>query len=78
MIKPEDREFVVDSGTSTHMLSGKDVNSGKVDTARVSRHPTQVMTAKGEVQTNTEATVYRIGSFLIKIGTFGVNAPKYV
>ena len=58
MIKPEEREFVVDSGASMHMLSGKDLNSAELETARVSKSPTTVVTANGEVQTNEEATVY--------------------
>ena len=56
--KPEERDCVVDSGASMHMLSRKDQNSAELDTIRVSRNPTKVMTAIGEVQTNEEATVY--------------------
>ena len=51
-----DREFVVDSGASLHMLSRKDQNSAELDTVRVSQNPTTVATANGEVQ-NEEATV---------------------
>ena len=43
--------FVVDSGASMHMLSKKDLNSAELGTVRVSRNPTTVMTANGEVQT---------------------------
>ena len=41
-----------------HLLSRKDQNSAELDTVRVSRNPTTVITAYGEVQTNEEATVY--------------------
>ena len=57
-IKPEEREFVVDSGASKHMVSRKDLNSAEVETMRISKNPTTVMTANGEVQTREEATVY--------------------
>ena len=55
--EPEEREFVVDSGASMHMVSKKDVNSAELETMRTSRSPTTVMTANGEVQTREEATV---------------------
>ena len=41
-----------------YMLCRKDLNSAELDTVRVSRNPTSVITAHGEVQTNEEATVY--------------------
>ena len=56
--EPEEREFVVDSGASMHMVSKKDLNSAELETMRTSRNPTTVMTAKGEVQTREEATVH--------------------
>ena len=77
--KPEEREFVVDSGASMRAQSKKDLNSAELDTAqvwrfdahaeqdlnsaevetvRVSRNPTTVVTANGQVQTNEDATVY--------------------
>ena len=31
-IKPEEREFVVDSGASMHMVSKKDLNSAELET----------------------------------------------
>ena len=31
-IKPEEREFVVDSGASMHMVSKKDLNSAELQT----------------------------------------------
>ena len=55
--EPEEREFVVDSGASVHMVSKRDLNSAELETMRTSRSPT-VMTANGEVQTREEATVF--------------------
>ena len=57
-VKPEEREFVVDSGAPLHMISEKDLNSAEFETVTTSRSPTTVITANGEVQTNEEATVY--------------------
>ena len=54
----EEREFVVNSGASMHVVSKKDLNSAQLETMRTSRSPTTVMTANGEVQTREEATVY--------------------
>ena len=53
-----EREFVVDSGVSMHMVSEKDLYSAELATMRTSRSPTTVMTANGEVRTNEEATIY--------------------
>ena len=55
---PEEREFVIDSGASVHMLSKKDLSSGELETLRRSRNPITVVTANEEVQTNEEAQVY--------------------
>ena len=41
-----------------HMISKKDVNSAELETVTISRSPTTVMTANGEVETHEEATVY--------------------
>ena len=57
-LKAEEREFVVDSGASMHMISKKDLNSVELETVTTSRCPTTVITANGQVQTNEEATVY--------------------
>ena len=57
-IKPEDRVFVVDSGANMHMLSRKDLNSADLETVSISKCPTTVVTATGEVLTREEATVY--------------------
>ena len=56
-LKPEEREFVVDSGASMHMISREDLNSAEMDTLTKSCSPMVVITANGEVQTNEEATV---------------------
>ena len=56
-IKPEEREFVVDSGALMHMISKKDLNSAELETVTKLRSPTTVETANGEVQTREEATV---------------------
>ena len=58
-LKPEEREFVVDSGASMHMISKKKYLSvAEMDTLTKSCSPTTVITANGEVQTHEEATVY--------------------
>ena len=57
VIKLEEREFVVDSRASMHMLSRKDVNSAELETVRVSQSPMTVAAASGEVETHEEATV---------------------
>ena len=57
-LKPEEREFVVDSGASMHMISEKDLNDAETETLTTSRSPTTVITANGEVQPHEEATVY--------------------
>ena len=57
-LKPKEREFVVDSGASMHMISKKDLSNAEMDTLTKSCSPTIVITANGEVQTHEEATVY--------------------
>ena len=65
-LKLEEREFVVDSGASVHMISKKVFNSAELETVTTSRSPTTEITANGEVQTTEEATVYvkELGIFL--------------
>ena len=65
-LKPEEREFVVDSGASMHMISKKDLSEAEMDTLTKSCSPTIVITANGEVQTQEEAIVYvkELGKFL--------------
>ena len=57
-LEPEEREFVVDCGASTHMISKKDLSDAEMDTLTKSCSPTIVITANGEVQTHEEAIVY--------------------
>ena len=57
-LKPEEREFVVDSGASMHMISKKGLSDAEMDTLTKSCSPTIVITANGEVQTHEEAIVY--------------------
>ena len=57
-LKPEEREFVVDSKESVHMISKKDLSDAEMDTLTKSCSPTIVLTANGEVQTHEEAIVY--------------------
>ena len=40
------------------MVSRKDLHSAELETVRVSKSPSTVVTANGEVLTNEEATVY--------------------
>ena len=49
-LKPEEREFVVDSSASMHMISKKDLSDAEMDTLTKSCSPTIVITANGEVQ----------------------------
>ena len=49
-IKPEER-----SGASMRMVSKRDLNSTNLEPMRMSKNPTTVMTANGEVQTREEA-----------------------
>ena len=57
-INSGERKFVVDSGASMHMVSKTDLNSAELETMRISKNPTTVMTANGEVLTREEATVF--------------------
>ena len=56
--KPEEREFVVDSGGSLLLISKKDLNDAEMHLLTKSCSPAIVITANGEVQTHEEATVY--------------------
>ena len=58
-LEPEEREFVVDSGASMHMINKKkDLSKAEMDTFTKSCNPTIVITANGEVQTHEETIVY--------------------
>ena len=64
-LKPEEREFVVDTGASMHMICKKDSSDAEMDTLTKSCSPTMVITANGEVQTHEEAIVcQRVGYIL--------------
>ena len=65
-LNPEEREIVVDSGASMHMISKKDLSDAEMDTLTKSCRPTIVIKANGEVQTHEEATGYveELGIFL--------------
>ena len=56
--RPEEREFVVDSGASMHMLSKNELSSEEMDTGRRCKNPPVVLTASGEVHTHEEAQVF--------------------
>ena len=56
-LKPEEREFVVDSIASMHIVSKEDLSDAEMDTETKSCSLTIVITANGEVQTHEEATV---------------------
>ena len=56
--RSEEREFVVDSGASMHMMSKRDLSSEEMDTVKRFRTPTVVLTANGEVHTHEEAQVF--------------------
>ena len=45
--EPEEREFVVDSGASMHMISKKDLSDTEMDTLTKPCSPTIVITANG-------------------------------
>ena len=64
-LKLEEREFVVDSGASMHMISKMDKNSSELETLTTSVSPTTVITANGEVQTKMKRPLcQRIGYIL--------------
>ena len=66
-LKLEEREFVVDSSASMHMISKKDLSDAEMDSLTKSCSPTIVIIANGEVQTHEEAKVYvkELDTFLI-------------
>ena len=74
-INHEEREFVVDSGASMHMVSKKDLDEAELETVRVSKKPTVVMTVNGEVQAKEEATVYVRGLDLLVTVMLLENTP---
>ena len=75
VIKLKEREFVVDSGASMHILSRKDLNSAELEIVRVSKSPTTVVAANGEVHTKEEATVYVKNWILFVTGKLLEDTP---
>ena len=65
-LTPEEREFVVDSGASMHMISKKELSDAEMDVLTKSFSPTIVIIANGDVETHEESTVYvkELGIFL--------------
>ena len=57
-LEPDEREFVLESGASMHMISKKDLSDVEMDTLTKSCSPTIAITANGELQTHGEAMVY--------------------
>ena len=57
VIKAEER-VVVDSGANMHTVNKRDLNSAELETMRMSKNPTMVMTANSEVQIREDPTVY--------------------
>ena len=51
------KQCVEDSRASMHVVSRKDLNSAELVSVRISKSPTMVVTANGEVLTTEEATV---------------------
>ena len=59
--RPEEREFVVDSGASMHMMSKKELISEEMGTVKRSRNHAVVLTANEEVHTHEETCVLQLG-----------------
>ena len=53
-INPDEREFVVESGTSMHLMSKTDLSPEELEAVKVSRLPTTVITASGSIDTTEE------------------------
>ena len=63
----EERDFVVDSGATVHMVSKRDLHSAELETKRTSRSPTTVMTANGGVQTREEAIYVKVLDLIVTV-----------
>ena len=55
-LKPEEREFVVDSGASMHMISKKVLSDAELETVTTSRSPTTRTTSSSQCTTSTPMT----------------------
>ena len=60
-VNPDEREFIVDSRASMHMMSKMELTPEELETVNVSRLPTTVITANGSIETTEEATVFVTG-----------------
>ena len=56
--RPDEREFVVDSGASMHMMSKQEIRSDDMEIFRRSRNATVVLTTNREVHTCEETQVF--------------------
>ena len=56
--RAREREFEVDSEAGMHLVSKRDPDFAELETVKISKSPTTVMTANGQVQSREEATVY--------------------
>ena len=56
--RPEEREFVVGSGASMHMMSKQELSSEEMGAVKRFRNPAVVLTANGKVRTQEEAQVF--------------------
>ena len=54
----DEKKFNVDSGASVHMMSKMDMSPEELETVKVSRRPTTVITANGSMNATEEAMVY--------------------
>ena len=54
----EDREIIVDSCASLHMMSKNELTSGEKDTIRRSSEHPVITTANGKAESTEEATMY--------------------
>ena len=52
---------MVDSGANMHMVSKKDLNFAELETLRMSRNSTTLMTANGDVQRRCYGICQKIG-----------------
>ena len=56
-VNRDEREFIVDSGASMHMMSKMELTPEEMETIRVSRLPTTVITAIGSINTTEMASL---------------------
>ena len=54
----KERELIVDSGASLHMMSKRDLTPEELETIQMSKGPSVIMTANGTTHTTEEATLY--------------------